>query len=201
MGGGYATQDRAVSVSSSTQGDGSQNPFAHSQSPIPEGPKELRKLDDPYGMKYARPSPELIEAFKELGSEEFDPNKLGSLEIKFPKDSDKPIRSYRDFLKKWYLVWLPSELFLHPAAALTGSDAVPGGEPLPETPGDFDKVIAEALHEARQDPKSKDMLRPAVIASEPFDQWCEEQTEEWDGTEQVVEVPSHVPRPGTVGSP
>jgi hypothetical protein len=123
---------------------------------------------------------------------------LGNLEIKFPENRDKPIRSYWDFLKKWYLQWFPSELFAHPTEALKGSDAVPGGEPLPSTPGDLEKVVAQALYEARQNPKSNEMLRPAVIGTEPFDQWSEEQTEQWDGTEQVVEVPSDIPWPGTV---
>jgi len=157
--------------------------------------KELRKLDDPYGSKYAHASPKALEeADKAL--DEFAPSKLGNLEIKFPEH--KPIHSYWDFLRKWDLEWFPSELFLHPSEALTGSDAVAGGEPLPQTPSDFEKVIGEALREARQDQKFKDMLRPAVIASEPFDKWEKEQVEGWDGTDQVIEVPDHIPGPGTV---
>ena len=159
--------------------------------------KALRKLDDPYGYKYARVSQgHMEEAFK--ATEEFDPNKLGTLAMKFPADSATPIRSYWDFLKKWHLVWLPSKLFIHPSAAWTGSDAVPGDEPLPHTPDDFEKVIETALTEARQDPKFEEMLRPAVTASEPFDEWAEEQVAGWDGTDGVVEVPDRIPRPGTV---
>lgn len=118
-------------------------------------------------------------------AEEFDPEKvLGTkLEIKNSDLSIKPISTYWDLLQKWDLQWLPGTL-------------VKGADPLPEKQEELERVLFEELMAWKADPEFKDMWRPAVMAKEPFDEWCEGVVGNWDGTDQVVQAPDYIPGPG-----
>jgi hypothetical protein len=85
--------------------------------------RDLRKLDDPFGVNGTDGSPTLLQkALKTV--EDFNPKELlGPLQFQFPEITNKPIDSCWEFLRKWDIAWIPSQLFIHPSEPLRGSDS------------------------------------------------------------------------------